>query len=232
MSLKIQCVFHFLVFVCVFFLFFLLLLFLCLLLLFLFFFCSRLSCLGEHSFEASFSLFFSVFFSLSLFLQRRRKKTTSPKEKRKNSNTTRNEGGKQAAAPNRRDEETSPTRRRDGSTTQKEKGTRNTAQQDPQIKKNEKMKILGSGKSIDQVCSQPNPGSQPLDGNVPPLQYGTCTPNLTTQSRRSFHTSSQRCLCLEVMGVGSRLGNPRGAKVDQGFHLKLRLPSLCFLDLL
>ena len=68
-------------------------------------------------------------------------------------------------------------------------------------------------KSIGLVCSQPNPGSQPLDGNVP----------LTL-----FTSYLGERLRLDVVGVRRRLGNSRGAEVDQSFQQL----SVCFLDLL
>ena len=65
-------------------------------------------------------------------------------------------------------------------------------------------------KSIGHVCSQPNPGSQALDGNVP----------LTL-----FTSYLGERLRLDVVRVRSRLGNSRGAKADQSFQLLSVFPG-------
>ena len=78
--------------------------------------------------------------------------------------------------------------------------------------------------------SCPNPGSQPPDGN--PCRFHTELMNPTRPSIFVTLDTSHlaECLCLEVMGVGRRHGDLRGAKIDQSLHLNSWL--LRFQDLL
>ena len=81
-------------------------------------------------------------------------------------------------------------------------------------------------KSVDHTCPQPNPKSQPIDGNTLKLQHGTCTANPAKLSHR-FERNR-----LKFTGVVHRLGNLRSAKIGESFHLSLRLLSLHLQTLL
>ena len=68
------------------------------------------------------------------------------------------------------------------------------------------------------ICPQPNPGSQPLDGNTSKPRHET---SISNPAKLSHHA-----------GIVRRLGHLRSARIGESFHLSLRLLSLHFQTLL